>query len=201
MKNKLLYFLIFLLLFFAISCGEKGEVLPDLSRDDTDEAVKLVDKANKELKEIKKLYKANDGKVEDIKIAMKEQDVIKVRQLAKDAVTAIDEGIALGNSAIEKIDEARNLEINENFDKYLTLKEESLRKLVEAFESRRELAKSLSEEFITTDPERIAKVKAELMEKEKKFNEIIKEGQEKSREANQLAKDLLQKDNADDDGY
>jgi hypothetical protein len=201
MKTKLLYILIFVILLFAVSCGEKGEVLPDLSRDDTQEAVKLVDEANKELKQIKVLYKANDGKVEDIKIAMKEQDVIKVRQLAKEAVTAIDEGIALGNSAIEKINEARNLEINENFDEYLTLKEESLRKLVEAFESRRELAKSLSEEFITTDPERINKVKAELMEKEKKFNEIIKEGQEKSREANQLAKDLLQKDNADDDGY
>ena len=199
MKIKFLYILIFLSLIFAISCGE-GDVLPDLTGDDTAEAVKLIDDANRNyLRKIKVLYKENEGKVEDIKIAMKEQDVIKVRKIAKEAVSAIDEGIRLGNVAVEKVEEAKDLDINEDFREYLSLKEESLRKLVSAFEIRRELANAFSQEFILSDPERINKAKAEMLEKEKKFHEIIKQGQEKSREANKLAKDILQ--NVDDDGF
>ena len=195
MKNKPLYFFVLLIFLAAISCGGDVEVLPDVAGDDTDEAIKLVADANKNyLRQIKKLYKENEGKVEDIKIAMQKQDVLKVRKIAQEAVVAIDEGIELGNSAIEKIEEAQELDINDNFREYLSLKEESLRKLVEGFRIRRELAKSFSQEFILSDAEKISKARAAMIEKEKEFHKIIKEGQEKSREANALAKKLYQED-------
>lgn len=193
MKREIFRLALFLFVCAALSCGDQNGGLSDIAGDDTDQAVKLVVEANKDLREIKKLYKENDGKVEDIKIAMKELKVIEVRKLAREAGEAIDKGIRLGDRAIGKIEEATRLDINENFEKYLRLKEQSLRKLVEAFEIRRELATALGKEFILSDRQRIDELKAQLMEKEKEFHRVIKEGQDKSREANKLAKDLARR--------
>lgn len=180
-------------LLLVVSCGDGG-VLPDVIGDDMKEAVELVKSANEDLKQIKKLHNENEGKVNDIQIAMKSSKILEVRRLAKEAVSKINEGISIGNKAIKKLEEAQDLKINDNFQKYLRLKTESLKKLVEAFEFRRQLAKSLSEEFVMINPEKINELKADMMKKEKRFGELIKEGQDKSQEANQLAKDILKRD-------
>lgn len=175
-------------------CGD-GDLVSGLSGDQTAEAVKLVDEANRtDLRAIKRLYKKNERIVQDIAIAMKDDDVIKVRQLAKQASSAINEGLDHGEKAIRKIQQARELEINPNFKKYLQLKEDSLRKLVEAFELRQELAQALSKDFVITDKDKILLLKAEMMKREQEFHKIIKEGQDLSSEANQLAKDLAIED-------
>jgi hypothetical protein len=162
--------------------------------DDTDEAVKLIDSANEDLQGIKRLYKANENRVEDLKIAMKEKKVEDAKKIADDAVYAINDGMALAIKAVDKIDKAKNLNINSDFKDYLELKEKSIQKLMEAFELRRQIALALKNGY---DPENIKQrdlVLAEFKEKDEQFKKLEKEAQEASLKANQLAKDAAQDD-------
>lgn len=191
-KNTLILLLFISLTFGACSKSEESSIFT--ISDDTDEAVKLIDSANQDLKAIKKLYKANENRVEDLKIAMKDKNVEEAKKIANDAVYAINDGMALGIKAVEKIDKAKNLNINSKFKDYLDLKEKSLRKLMEAFELRRQIALALRNGY---DPENTAQrdvVMAEFKEKDEKFKELEKEALEASRNANQLAKDASQAD-------
>lgn len=181
-----------LILTFACNNGESTSVLNFTN--DIDEAVKLIDSANEDLQGIKKLYKANENRVEDLKIAMKEKNVEQAKKIADDAVYAINDGMALGIKAVEKIEKAKNLDINNDFKDYLELKETSLRKLMEAFELRREIALALRNGY---DPENIKQrdlILAQFKEKDEKFKKLEKEAQDASRKANQLAKDAAQDD-------
>ncbi len=192
MFRKLLSILFGLTLIFTFAC-KKGEDSSVFSlTDDTDEAVKLIDSANEDLQGIKKLYKANENRVEDLKIAMKDKKVEDAKKIADDAVYAINDGMALATKSVEKIEKAEGLNINSDFKKYLALKEKSIRKLMEAFEMRREIALALRNGY---DPENIQQrdlVLAAFKEKDEKFKELEKEAQDASRQANQLAKDAAQ---------
>ena len=192
MIGKTLKFLLLFSLLFTFSC-KKGDDSSILSlTNDTDEAVKLIDSANKDLQEIKKLYKANESRVEDLKQAMKDEKIEEVKKIANDAVYAINNGMGLGIKAVEKIDEAKNLDINDDFREYLDLKENSLRKLMEAFELRRQIALALRDGY---DPKNIKQrdiVKAEFQEKDELFKKLQKEAQDDSRKANVLAKEASQ---------
>ncbi len=192
MIGKTLKFLLLFSLLFTFSC-KKGDDSSILSlTNDTDEAVKLIDSANKDLQEIKKLYKANESRVEDLKQAMKDEKIEEVKKIANDAVYAINNGMGLGIKAVEKIDEAKNLDINDDFREYLDLKENSLRKLMEAFELRRQIALALRDGY---DPKNIKQrdiVKAEFQEKDELFKKLQKEAQKDSRKANVLAKEASQ---------
>lgn len=191
----LIKFLLCFSILFTFSC-KKGEDTSIFSlTNDTDEAVKLIESANLDLQGIKKLYKANENRVEDLKIAMKDKNVDEAKKIANDAVYAINDGMGLAIKAVEKIEKAKNLDINSDFKDYLDLKEKSIRKLMEAFELRREIALALKNGY---DPENIKQrdlVLAEFKDKDEKFKKLEKEAQDASRKANQLAKDVAQDDN------
>ncbi len=183
-----------LTLIFTFSC-KKGEESSVFSlTDDTDEAVKLIDSANEDLRAIKKLYKANENRVEDLKIAMKDKKVEDAKKIADDAVYAINDGMALATKAVEKIEKAESLDTNSDFKEYLSLKEKSIRKLMEAFELRRQIALALRDGYNPEDIKQRDQVLALFKEKDEKFKELEKEAQDASRKANQLAKDAAQDD-------
>ncbi len=193
-KNLLkIYLLLSLIFTFACKKGDDSPIF-DLT-DDTDKAVQLIDSANADLKEIKKLYKANENRVEDLKIAMGNKKVEEAKKIANDAVYAINDGMSLGEKAVAKIEEARNLDINDDFKEYLDLKETSIRKFMEAFGFRREIALALRNGY---DPENLKQreiVLTEFKEKEQKFKQLEEEAQNLSRKANKLAKQAAQGDN------
>lgn len=189
LKILLVFSLVFM---FACKKGEDSSLL-DLT-DDTDKAVELIDSANKDLQDIKKLYKANENQVEDLKIAMKNKNVEEAKKISNDAVYAINDGVALGTKAAEKIEKARNLDVNDTFKEYLELKETSLRKLMEAFELRRQIALSLRNGYNPEDTKQRDIISAEFKEKDEQFKKLEKEAQDASRKANQLAKDAAQED-------
>lgn len=194
MLGKTLKILLIISLAFIFACkkGEDSSLL-DLT-DDTDKAVDLVASANEDLQGIKKLYKANENRVEDLKIAMKNKNVEEAKKIANDAVYAINDGVALGTKAVEKIEKARNLDINDTYKEYLELKETSLRKLMEAFELRRQIALSLRNGYNPEDTKQRDIISAEFKEKDEQFKKLEKEAQDASRKANQLAKDAAQDD-------
>src|SRR3954468_23725086 len=81
--------------------------------DETTEAGQLVLEANADLKKIRVLYEDNEGKREELKKAMEANDTAKVKQIADDVVYLINDGAANGQSAVEKIEKAQEMEIND----------------------------------------------------------------------------------------
>jgi hypothetical protein len=190
MRNlKLLVFLIFL---FASCKSEKSGSKPFFTFDETEKAARLVAKANEDLKSIRKMYKENEQKVDEIKQAMKENNVEEVKRIADEVVYLINDGMSLAESALEKIDEAEQMKINETYKEYLQLKRASLEKQLEAFEFRRQAAMLLRDSFGTKDKFAIEKAKSEFKQKEEQFRQQMEIARQLSAEANQIAKEASQ---------
>lgn len=173
------------------SSSESSESL--FSSDDTKEAVALIEDANNDLKKIKAIYRENEGRTEEIQIAMANREYEKVKKIADDLVFKINDGIVLADKAISKIDEAKALNINGTFRDYLDQKSRSLRKQVDAFEYRRQTAELLSKGFSSNDPKQIEGIKAVFKEKEVEFQKAWQEGRDQSLEANQFYKENFRK--------
>lgn len=169
--------------------------LTKLLGDDTPKAIELVNEANNYLRDVKKIYKENQGRSAELKEALspEKRDLAKVKTITGELVFQINDGLVLGAKAIQKIDEAKSLDINSDFRDYLSLKQESLQKFVDAFELRRQTAKSLSENITSTDPASIKKISDELKDKNESFEKLIDEGQKLSIDANDLVKATLKK--------
>jgi len=188
-------FCLSLLIFLFSACQKNGSSSSGglLSSDDTDEAVSLITEANGDLKKIKAIYKANQGRVEELQAAMSNKEIDTVKKIADDLVFQINDGISLGENAVSKIEKAEALNTNDSFKEYLALKKESLRKQLEAFEFRRQSAQLLRDAFGGKNPQEIEKVKAVFREKEGSFQKLMEEGREQSQEANLLAKESQKK--------
>ncbi len=163
--------------------------------DDTSAAAELVEQANQDLYKIKILYNKNVSQLKDLKDAMSGKDIETVKRITDDLVYVLNDGMSLGESAVEKISRAQAMNINPDFKDYLSLKEEGLRKQLAAFESRRQAARLLRDSFGTTDPAAIEKAKAGFKEKDEACLKMLEEANEINKKANQLAKDSSKKAN------
>jgi hypothetical protein len=163
------------------------------SSDETQEAAKIIDDANNDLKNVKTIYRANQNRVEDLTQAITTKDIEKVKEIADDLVLQINDGINSAKIAVEKIEKAERMNINESYKAYLTLKRESLGKQIEAFELRRQVAKQLSESFGKKDPKEMETIQIIFREKEESFKKLMEEGKELSKQADQVAKDATKK--------
>jgi len=176
------------------ACGggtQKTESL--FSRDETQDAAELVIKANGKLMNIKKRFKENEPRYEELKSALKAKDENKVRELSNRFVDEITAGSQQGDEAIEALKKAKNMNVNEDYRQYLDLKIISLEKYVEAFEQRRQAAELLAQGY---DPKNVMnrdKVVAEFRQREEKFSQIIEEGRQTSADANEWARESLRK--------
>jgi hypothetical protein len=159
--------------------------------DETDDAAKIVQDANEDLKKIKKLYKENQSQVEELKNAMSGRDTERVKKIADDLVYLINDGFVLGESAITKIEKAAEMKTNEKYKEYLQLKGGSLRKELDAFEFRRQAALLIRDGFGTKDKTKIENAKTQFREKEENFQKYMEVARQMSQEANQIAKEAL----------
>ena len=157
--------------------------------DDATAAAQLVEQANQDLNKIKVLYKKNEVKREELIAAMGDKDTEKVKKITDDLVYLINDGMALGESAVEKISQAQQMNINADFKDYLSMKEESLRKQLTAFESRRLAVRLLRDSFGTNDPAMVEKAKLEFKQKEEIAVKTLEESKEISKKANEFAKE------------
>jgi hypothetical protein len=160
--------------------------------DQTQEAAAVIDDANEDLKKIRKMYKENQSKIDELKTAMNDKKVDEVKKIADDLVYIINDGFVLGESAVAKIEKAEAMNINDKYKEYLQLKKGSLKKQLDAFEFRRQAAQLLRDAFGNKDKPEIEKAKSEFREKEENFQKYMEIAREMSGEANQLAKETLQ---------
>jgi len=184
----------FLVLLSACKKSETTEISDILDfTDDTTAAAELVTQANADLNKIKIMYKKNEDQLEELKTAMSSQDVERVKKISDDLVYILNDGMRLGENAIEKIEKAEAMNINPDFKEYLRLKQESLRKQLDAFENRRQAARLLRDGFGANDPKLIERGKLEFKEKEENFQKTMETAREISKKANELAKESSKK--------
>lgn len=163
------------------------------STDQTVDAGKLVDEANGKLRAIKKRFKENEPKYEELKLALTARDEAKVKSISTQFKEEITAGTAEGEEAIEKLKTARDMRINPEYRKYLELKIDALELYIEAFELRRQAAALLAENYDPKDAARTEKVRSEFKAKEDKFTELADEARKLSGDANDLARESLRK--------
>jgi hypothetical protein len=185
--------LIFALLFSACPGGKDDSSTSIFSFDQTEEAYNKVAEANEQLKEIKKLFKDNEGRQEDLKTALSNKEAAKVKEISDELVYQINNGTRLGEEAIAKIEKVQEMNVNGDFKTYLTLKAQSLRKYVEAYEKRRQLAILLRDSYDPKDAKQRDRVVEEFKKSDEIFKQIITEAQESSDKANAFAKEILSK--------
>ncbi len=181
--------------FGSPSCKRSGGGGIDIlgTSDQTTDAVNLVASANEDLTKIKVLYDANENKREDLKKAMASNDTATAKKIADDVVYLINDGAANGNSAVEKIQKAQELQINDDYREYLRLKEESLKRELEAFENYRMAAKLLRDSFDPKNTGAREKVKVEFKTRSENYRKIMEAARDYSNRANELAKDALRR--------
>ena len=178
---KILIYVLFILAFFVLACSSLG--------DETDKAGELVTKANEDLREIRKIQKANFSKLEELKEAMSSKDTPRVQKILDELIDAIEDGIALGETARARIGDASEKKTNEKFKEYLRLKEEALGKQIDAFKFRVSVAKTLRDKFGTSDQAEIEKAKMEFQQQEESFQKLWDAAEDLNERATKLARD------------
>ena len=160
---------------------------------DTEKAVALIEEANDELKRIKILYNENQNSLKDLKEASKNGESEKVKLISKELVYAINTGLVFADSAKSKIEEAQELNIHQDYKDYLSLKEQSLEKQMEAFQFLYAAAELLQNTTGSQNKEQIEKARFVFKEKEEKFQAKMEEAKKISIQADELAKESLKR--------
>jgi len=161
--------------------------------DETGDAAKLVADANQDLTKIKVLYKENEGKREELKKALEANEADKVKKITDDVVYLIGDGTEFAKTAIGKLDQAQDLNANDDYKEYLRLKEESLKRELEAFENYRQAARSLRDNYDPKNVQQREKVKEEFKTRTENYQKLMEKARDFSNQANELAKEALKK--------
>lgn len=182
-------------LMMSVSCrsSRTGEFEILGPADETDEAAKLVADANQDLQKIKRLYKDNEGKREEIKKALETNNADEVKKLADEVVYIINDGFDYGKNAVDKIGQAEEMKVNDDYREYLRLKEEALKKQMEAFEEYRQAARTLRDQYEPKNAQVREKVTNEFKTRSENYARIMEKARELSNQANDLAKDALRR--------
>jgi len=183
------YAIVLLFILTASSCG--------LFDDDTKAAKALIESANEDLREIKKLYEASEGDVdkpgkrEQLKQALEANDEAKVKKVADEVNFLIVDGMNYARTAIEKVQQAQDMNIHEKYKEYLNYKEIALKKQVDAFEQYRQASRSLRDNYDPQNDAIRAKVKIEFDERTDNYRKLMEEARDYSSMANEVAKDAI----------
>lgn len=161
--------------------------------DETMKAGEIIESANVDLKQIKILYDKNENKRQQIKDALAAGDAVTVRKLSDDVVYLINDGAALGKKALDKIEQARALNINEDYADYLRMKWEALNKQLEAFEEYRQAARKLRDQYDPKNTQVRAAVEAEFKKRSEAYQRLMEQARDQSTQANELAKEVRQR--------
>lgn len=175
------------------SSGRTDSPASIFSSDETAEAAKIVASANDDLTKIKVLYKDNENKREDLKKAMEADNAEQVKKTADEVVYLINDGFDSAQSAIDKIEKAQEMQVNDDYREYLRLKEESLKRELEAFENYRQAARTLRDNYDPKNAAQRDKVKEDFKNRVDNYRKLMEEARDYSNQANELAKSALRK--------
>ena len=194
-SHRILLYATLISLLFLVSCKRSGTTGIDIlgPADETSDAGVVVADANEDLKKIKVLYDQNIDKREELKKALEANDADKVKKISDDIVYLINDGTNSGNSAVDKLEKAQAMQINDDYRNYLQLKESSIKKELEAFENYRQAARSLRDNYDPKNTVMRDKVKEEFKARSENYQKIMETARDDSSKANDIAKEALKK--------
>jgi hypothetical protein len=108
-------------------------------------------------------------------------------------VYLINDGFDNAKSAIDKIEKAQEMDINDDYREYLRLKEESLKRELEAFENYRQAARTLRDNYDPRNAAQRDKVKTDFATRVENYRKTMEEARDYSSRANDLAKDAIRR--------
>jgi len=161
--------------------------------DETDNAGKIILEANVDLKKIKVLYEDNENKRQQLKTALETNNTVEVKKISDSVVLIINEGFDFGKAAVDKIQEAQGMNINDDYREYLSMKESALMKQMAAFEEYRQAARTLRDNYDPKNTQNRDKVKVDFDTRSDKYQKLMEEARSFSNQANELYKDTLKK--------
>lgn len=185
--------LVMVMTFGSCKSSGRSESPSIFSTDETADAAKMVASANEDLTKIKVLYKDNESKREDLKKAMEADNAEQVKKIADEVVYLINDGFDNAQSAIDKIEKAQEMNVNDDYREYLRLKEESLKTELEAFENYRQAARTLRDNYDPKNGAQRDKVKEDFKNRVENYRKLMEQARDYSNQANELAKDALRK--------
>lgn len=153
---------------------------------DTQKAVNLVEQANTELLQVRKVFQASQDEQAGLYEAVSSKDIKRIKELCEKLKQSINDGLQHAENALSKIEAAQNLKINDDFKDYLDLKTQALKKQIEAFKIRHELARLLRDQLDVSPNTPIQKITAQLKEKEVKFTDTFSLASDFHDKANEL---------------
>ena len=184
-----------LMLALLLACKSSGGGL-FTPEDETLAAGQLIVQANAELTKIKELYLKNEGddetqgKRQELLDAIESNDKEKVRKSTTEIIGLIDEGTEHGRNAVDLIQQARDMRINADFQEYLRLKEEALKKQLEAFAKYKQAAISLRDNYDPQNTGNRDRVKGIFEEQSKNYSELMEKARDNSSQANELYQEV-----------
>lgn len=153
-----------------------------------DEANKLVQSANEDLKEITKIAQSNKDKESRINKQLNASDFNGAKQTMDEAIKAIDDGLERGRSAADKFERASKLEVDQVYKDYLTLKSQSVRKTAEGFEELKKAITILRDNVGGTDKAKLKRAQQDAVKAGENFDRLIAEAVKLDREADDIAR-------------
>jgi hypothetical protein len=171
--------------FGSRSSGTGEELGSDADRE---QAFRLIEDANENIKSIKVLYRNNNQKVDQLETALKAGDLKKVKELADELSLAINDGYLFADSIIDKIEKAQALDINPTWKRYLSLKQESLELQIRAFDYRRNSAVLFRDKAGSEDPATLKLARDTFKTNEENFKKYMADAEKVSKEADELRK-------------
>ncbi len=184
-----------LMLALLLACKSSGGGL-FAPEDETVAAGQLIVEANTELTKIKELYLKNEGddetqgKRQELLDALESNDKEKVRKSTTEIIGLIEEGTEHGRNAVDLIQQARDMRINADFQEYLRLKEEALKKQLEAFAKYKQAAISLRDNYDPQNTGNRDRVKSIFEEQSKNYRELMEKARDNSSHANELYQEV-----------
>lgn len=184
-----------LLIALLLACKSSGGGL-FAPEDETVAAGQLIVQANTELTKIKELYLKNEGddetqgKRQELLDALESNDKEKVRKSTTEIIGLIEEGTEHGRNAVDLIQQARDMRINADFQEYLRLKEEALKKQLEAFAKYKQAAISLRDNYDPQNTGNRDRVKGIFEEQSKNYRELMEKARDNSSQANELYQEV-----------
>jgi hypothetical protein len=156
---------------------------------DLADANKLIDSANQDLTAIQQIAEDNRDKEGDISRQLNNNDVDGAKNSIDDSIKAIDEGLKRGDDAADKFDKASKMNLDPKVKEYLSLKSQSVRKTVEAFQQLKKGLVSVRDNMGARDRATIRKAQADTNQASENYDKLMTEAQNLERQADDIARE------------
>lgn len=172
-----------LLGFFVLGCSS----LKNMSKGSaTEQANKLISSANQDLKDAQKIADDNlEDKTREFTKAASANKADEAEQVLDDSIKQIDEGLAKGESAADKFDQASKLDLTDTQKQYLSLQSQAVRKRVDAFKEFRKAVQVLRDNKGNLTKQ---KTRDDYMAALNNFKKLNSQADELERKADDLAR-------------